>query len=95
MKRQTMSEELLAIAEVWEEALRPPPRLWLDEWSDKYRMLQYPEPGKYRTERTPYLREIMRALSPFSPARIVGLVKGAKLGDTKIAYNQIGFTIDH
>ncbi len=90
-----ISMELQAIAEVWEEALRPPPILSVDEWADEKRILTFPEPGDYRTSRTPYLREIMYALSPLSPTRQVNLVKGTQLGGTEVAYNLIGFSIDH
>jgi hypothetical protein len=42
--------------------LKPDPKLLVSEWADQYRMLtsrSSPEPGPWRTERTPDLREIM------------------------------------
>lgn len=40
----------------------PPPRLTVSEWADRYRELSpevSPERGRWKTSRTPYLREIM------------------------------------
>ncbi|MFC1348152.1 MAG: hypothetical protein G8D60_01495 [gamma proteobacterium symbiont of Phacoides pectinatus] len=50
----------------WREGLRPDPFLDVSQWSDQYRMLSpksAAEPGRWRTERTPYLKEIMDCLS--------------------------------
>jgi len=48
--------------------LQPDPVLWIDEWADAYQRIPADtgaaEPGKYLTERTPYARAVMRALSP-------------------------------
>lgn len=38
------------------------------------------EPGKWRTGRTPYLKEIMDCLSPSSPTERVVFMKGAQVG---------------
>ena len=51
---------------------RPDPLLTVSEWADSYRTLSQrasAEPGPWRTERTPYLREIMDCLSPSSAGR--------------------------
>src|ERR1039458_6776458 len=48
---------------------RPDPLLTVSQWADQYRTLSQrasAEPGPWRTERTPYLREIMDCLSPSS-----------------------------
>ena len=52
--------------------LRPPPQLTVSQWADQHRVLgtrASSEPGPWRTSRTPYLREIMDALSAVNPAR--------------------------
>jgi len=62
------------------EALRPKEYLDLDQWSDRYRRLPSEtssEPGEWSTDRFPFLREIMRCLSPSSRARHVVAIKGA------------------
>lgn len=52
------------------------------------------EPGRYRVARTPYARDVMRALSPEHPARKV-VVKGAsQLLKTQVALNWVGSLID-
>ena len=46
--------------------LAPPPQLSVSEWADRYRRLaaeSSAEPGPWRTDRTPYLREIQDAIT--------------------------------
>jgi phage terminase large subunit GpA-like protein len=80
----------------WNEGLKPPPLSSVWEWADENRMLggSSSEPGRYRTDRTPYLRDIMDCLSPSSPTREVDLIKGTQVGCTEVAYNWIGFIVD-
>ena len=54
--------------------LKPPLKLKVSEWADQYRILSQEssaEPGHYRTDRTPYLREIMNCLNDFHVEEIV------------------------
>jgi phage terminase large subunit GpA-like protein len=63
--------------------LRPDPVLTVSEWADRYRRLSgksAAEPGPWRTDRTPYLREIMDSLSPSSPVGACGLHEGLTVG---------------
>ena len=63
--------------------LRPDPELTVAEWADKYRMLpkkSSSEPGKYRSSRTPYAREIMDALTSASGIQEICVMKGTQLG---------------
>jgi phage terminase large subunit GpA-like protein len=53
------------------------------------------EPGRWRTDRTPYLRDVMDALSPMHPARRVVFMKGAQVGGTECGNNWIGYVIHH
>ena len=79
-------------------ALRPDPRLNVSEWADAHRFLSQTasgEPGSWRTERTPYLREIMDCLSPSSPVEKVVFMKGAQIGGTEAGNNWIGYVIHH
>jgi phage terminase large subunit GpA-like protein len=51
----------------FETALLPDPDLDVSEWADEYRTLSRVsagEPGRWRTSRTPFLKEIMDCLSP-------------------------------
>lgn len=73
-------------------------RLDLDEWSDTHRVLPSEtssEYGQWRTDRFPFLRRIMKCLSPSSRAREVVAIKGAQLGFTELALNWILYTADH
>ena len=75
---------------------RPDSRLTVSEWADKNRMLttrSSPEPGPWRTSRTPYLRAVMDALSPGDPAEIVVLMSGSQVGKTETGNNWIGYSI--
>lgn len=86
------------IARAWAEGLTPDPLLTVSAWSDAHRMLSgkaSAEPGRWRTSRTPYLREIMDCLSPSSAVERVVFMKGAQLGATEMGSNWIGYVIHH
>ena len=75
---------------------RPDPLLTISQWADKYRTLSQrasAEPGPWRTDRTPYLREIMDCLSPSSPLERTAFMKGAQIGGTECGNNWIGYVI--
>lgn len=66
------------------------------EWANEYRFLSSvssSEPGKWQTERTPYLQEIMDCLSPNHPCERVVFMKGAQIGGTECGNNWMGFII--
>lgn len=72
------------------KGLRPDPLLSVSDWADQNRMLSQTassEPGRWRTERTPYLREIMDCLSPSHPAEKIVFMKGAQIGGTEAGNN--------
>lgn len=80
----------------WAAGWKPDPDLSISDWADQFRILPKQassEPGRWRTSRTPYLREIMGCLSPHSRVERVVLMKGAQLGGTEIGFNWIGFII--
>ena len=63
--------------------LRPPPQLTVSAWAEQHRILgsrASSEPGPWRTSRTPYLHDVMDALSAVHPARRVVFMKGAQVG---------------
>lgn len=77
--------------------LQPVALTTVAEWADRYRMLSRKgaaEPGPYRTDRTPYLREPMDLLSPASPVEEVSLMFAAQLGKSEAGNNFVGHTID-
>lgn len=73
------------------EGLQPDPSLPLDEWSERYMIIPRStgaaEYGKYRLDRTPHAREIMRCLSDRHPARRVILVAASQMMKTQMALN--------
>lgn len=76
--------------------LAPPPKLTISTWADRHRVLSRESsaaPGKWRTDRAPYLREIMDAFSEPLIERIV-FMKPGQVGATEVILNVIGFHID-
>lgn len=76
--------------------LMPDPLLTVSEWADEHRLLSQKasaEPGRWRTDRTPYLREIMDNLSPSSPIQQVVFMKGAQVGGTEAGNNWMGYVV--
>ena len=68
------------------------------DWAEKNRVMTSdvsPYPGKFKYERTPYLREVVDHLSPNSPARVISVMKGAQVGfSTGTIETGIGWIID-
>jgi phage terminase large subunit GpA-like protein len=76
---------------------RPDPDLNISQWADQYRVLSRVsagEPGRWRTSRTPFLREIMDCLSPSSPYSRVAFMKPAQIGGSEVLLNMLGYIID-
>lgn len=87
-----------AYREAFLRGLRPDPRITVSEWADRHRLLSRrssPEPGPWRTARTPYLREIMDCLSSTSEVEVLVFQKGSQIGGTEVLNNWIGYVIDH
>ncbi|WP_439561146.1 phage terminase large subunit family protein [Roseinatronobacter sp.] len=85
-----------ALRRAWSSGLAPDPALTVSQWSDRFRMLSSrgaAEAGPYRTARTPYMRDVMDALSPAHPARRVILPKAAQVGATEAGNNWLGHCV--
>jgi phage terminase large subunit GpA-like protein len=90
----TLQSLLDAIA----DAVHPDPDLTISEWADRYRVLSRVsagEPGRWRTSRTPFLREIMDCLSPSSSFTRVVFVKPAQIGGSELLLNMLGYIIHY
>ena len=91
----------VAIDELLEESLeslRFEKELTVSQWADSHRILSSrasAAPGPWSTDRTPYLRGIMDALSASDPVQRVVFMKGAQLGATECGSNWLGYIIDH
>jgi phage terminase large subunit GpA-like protein len=91
-----MADAALIYAEAFREGLRPADPMTVAQWADRHRVLSTKgsaEPGPWRTDRTPYLREPMECLSPTSPYRRVVLMFGSQLGKTEVVLNWLGAII--
>nr|DAS16156.1 MAG TPA: terminase large subunit [Caudoviricetes sp.] len=76
------------------EAFKPPERYTVSEWADKYRVLTNisAEPGRWRTARTPYLKEPMdKFTDPLIES--ISLCFGAQIGKTEAELNMIGYAL--
>lgn len=92
-----MPDAALLVAAAWSAGWEPPPALTVSQWADERRMLSSKssaEKGPWRTERTPYLREIMDCLSATSPVEEIVFMKGAQIGGTECGLNWLGYVID-
>lgn len=95
-------QRLSMIAKILKQGILPAWRIDFDltvsEWADKYRILSRStsgEPGHWKTNRTPYLREIMDCLSPSHTVKKVVFMKGAQIGGTEAGLNWIGYIIHY
>lgn len=86
-----------ALARPWSDAFRagctPKTRLTVSEWADKYRVVPpgtSPEPGAWRTDRVPYLREILDAVSDPTVERIC-VMAASQVAKSEIILNVIGY----
>ena len=93
-----MIDGALVYRSAFRDGLKPDPDLTVSQWADLYRMLSNKasaEPGPWRTERTPYLREIMDCMSANSSVQKVVFMAGAQLGKTEGINNVVGYMIAH
>lgn len=81
-----------ALAEFWVSALVPDPVITVDEWARAERKMPADgvEPGDYRPERTPYMIDIQRTMSPTSPYIEGWMKKGTQLGGSVSGENMLG-----
>ena len=75
--------------------LRPPEKLTVSEWADKYRVLSELDsasPGQWHTAKTPYLRAVMDAFNDDFIHEIT-FCAGTQLGKTAAEQNMIGYAV--
>lgn len=84
---------------VWSEErariFTPPPVLSVSEWADANRVVPSysAEPGRWVTDKTPYLRDVMDAFSDPAVNKVV-FMKCARIGATEAGLNVIGYFVD-
>lgn len=91
------SADLPALGEAFGRGAVPRQVLSVSQWAEKNRWLASGtnSPGAWRNELTPYLVEIMDALSEHSPVRQVTFKKSSGVGGTEVLYNWIGYVMHH
>lgn len=92
-----MQDAAFIYHEAFNLGLRPDTDVTVTAWADAHRVLpkkSSSEPGKYRSSRTPYLREVMDCLSPSSRVQEIAVMKGTQLGATEMGNNWFGYVAD-
>ncbi|MEX3625782.1 phage terminase large subunit family protein, partial [Viridibacillus arvi] len=77
--------------------LAPPPELTISEWADENRFLSAEssaERGKWNTDRAPYQRGIMDAITDPKVEEVV-VMASAQVGKSEIINNTIGYYVAH
>ena len=97
--KKTAEEKIKDLNRTLKSALlnfKPPEQITVKEWADKYRRLSpenSAEPGRWRTDRTPYLEEIMDAFTD-PKVRRIAVAASSQVGKTEMEMNMLGYAID-
>jgi phage terminase large subunit GpA-like protein len=78
-------------------AFEPPPRLTVSGWADRNRRLSpeaSAEAGEWRTDRAPYQKALLDALTPNSPYERVVFMSSSQVGKTECLNSFVGYVID-
>lgn len=78
------------------ETLMPPEDITVSEWAEKYRILDEKSshmPGAWRNSVTPYLVDIMNALTDYETEEVI-FCKPTQVGGTECIFNALGYIID-
>jgi len=91
------TDTLPEVGDRFRRGVKPRDLLTVSEWADRHRELRSGTnaPGPWHTDLTPYLREIMDALSEHSPVRQVTFCKSSGVGGSEAEYNWIGYIMHH
>jgi len=94
---ETASTALPEFGAHFRRGARPRDLKTVSQWADQHRWIisGTNAPGKWSTERTPYLRAIMDDLSEHSPVREVVFCKSAGVGGTEAMLNWVGYVMAH
>lgn len=86
-----MKNKLQLLRQIFTVGLRPTPKISVSEWADKYRVISEgnAEPGKWKTSRTPYLKEIMDAFTQTGIHRVV-VMTSSQCGKSEALLNVFG-----
>lgn len=96
-KRERQYENTKKLFHKLKKSFATPPDMTVSAWADAYRMLSpeaSAEPGRWRTDRAPYQREIMDAVSDDKCYKVV-IMSSAQVGKSEIILNMIGYHMDY
>jgi phage terminase large subunit GpA-like protein len=89
--------ESAALADGARGAWEPRPALTVSGWADRHRTIVgrgSAEPGRWSTDRAPYLRGIMDAFND-PRVRRISVIKSTRLGVTEALINMLGYIVDY
>lgn len=98
IKKVTKKKKNDRLYKAYFNALKAPEPIWMDEWADKNFFLpseSASEHGLWRTSRFPFLKTMMRKLSPYSRCEEVGVMKGAQVALTTMGIVWKFYTAEH
>ena len=85
------------VGDRFRRGVKPRDLITVSQWADRHRELRSGTnaPGPWHNALTPYLVEIMDALSEHSPVRQVTFCKSSGVGGSEAEYNWIGYIMHH
>lgn len=92
-----MNRKLVRLLADCYKLLKPPPKLTVWQWAERYRRLPKSvtaRPGKYKTSTAPFQKEPQEMLTD-SSVSTVALMFASRLGKTEVTMNLIGYTASH
>lgn len=87
---------MTGLIKAFKESCKPRSRMTGSQWADKCRVIPAgtsPEPGEWRTERTPYLREPMNSATD-KKTEFVVLMFSSQIGKSEALLNILGYFAD-
>ena len=87
-----MEEQAKAVFRRIFARLKPPPEMRLSEWADRYRRIPQgaAEPGRWRTDRAPHMREVMDSISDVRIKKVV-VMSSAQVAKSETLVNVVGY----
>lgn len=92
-----VDDDVQVFLRAWFDGLVPAEELTVTQWAERYRVLSGEgsvDPGPFRADKTPYVREILDSLHPESGVRRVVWMKGSQIAGSETGNNWIGYLID-
>lgn len=82
--------------EGFRSAFKPRPQITGSQWADSYRYVApgtSSEPGRWRTSRVPYMREMLDTITDRSVEHVVAMMS-SQVGKSELLINAIGYYVD-